>query len=113
MTSTDIHLYRSLHKYEIQDFELFIQTFMNKIIQNETNFDYDFNFDESKLMIKFSSKSKNWFYHLELMDNYLMCTSNFIFKNMEIENEQILKNTVIDLMKKLNQKFKKLFLISQ
>ena len=113
MTSTDIHLYRSLHKYEIQDFELFIQSFMNKIIQNEPNFDYDFDYDESKLMIKFSSKSKNWFYHLELLDNYLMCTTNFLFKNMANENEQILRNTVIKLIRELNDKFEKLFLINE
>ena len=113
MTSTDIHLYRSLHKHEIQDFELFIQSYLNKIIQNKSSFDYDFYFDESKLMIKLSSKNKNWFYHLELLDNYLMCTSNFLFKNMEIENELILKNTIIDLIKELNKKFDQLFLINQ
>lgn len=111
MTTSDIHLYRSLHKHEIQDFELYIQSFIYNIIQNEISFDYDFEFDESKLMIKLFSKNKNWFYHIELLDTYLMCTSNFLFKNME--NEQILKNTVIQLIRELNDKFEKLFLISE
>ena len=111
MTSTDIHLYRGLYKYEIQDFESYIQSFMYNIIKNESIFDYDFEFDESKLMIKLFSKSKDWFYHLELLDTYLMCTTNFLFKNME--NEQILKNTVIQLIRELNDKFEKLFLISE
>lgn len=119
MTSCDIHLYRNINEKELETFKNVFQNYIDTQTEfyydyTDNSYNYDLNYDIKKNIwnYKLFSNNGNWYFEIELNVNYLVCHTNFNFKLMKLENENVLLNTVLEFVKLCNSNFDNLFIIN-